>query len=66
MQEKAQADMNNLGIRIVSCNIQKVNDENGLINALGQDNMSQIQKEAAIAKAEAERDIAIKQAQTKQ
>ena len=56
--------MNNLGIKIISCNIQKVIDENGLINALGQDNMSKIQKEAAIAKAEAERDVAIKQAET--
>ena len=64
VQEKAQADMNNLGIKIISCNIQKVIDENGLINALGQDNMSKIQKEAAIAKAEAERDVAIKQAET--
>ena len=64
VQEKAQADMNNLGIKIISCNIQKVVDENGLINALGQDNMSKIQKEAAIAKAEADRDVAIKQAET--
>ena len=64
VQEKAQSDMNNLGIKIISCNIQKVIDENGLINALGQDNMSKIQKEAAIAKAEAERDVAIKQAET--
>lgn len=64
VQEKAQADMNNLGIKIISCNIQKVIDENGLINALGQDNMSKIQKEAAIAKAEADRDVAIKQAET--
>ena len=64
VQEKAQSDMNNLGIKIISCNIQKVIDENGLINALGQDNMSKIQKEAAIAKAEADRDVAIKQAET--
>ena len=64
VQEKAQSDMNNLGIKIISCNIQKVVDENGLINALGQDNMSKIQKEAAIAKAEADRDVAIKQAET--
>ncbi len=66
VQEKAQSDMNNLGIRIISCNIQSVIDENGLINALGQDNMSKIQKDAAIAKAEAERDVAIKQAETSQ
>ena len=31
--------MNALGIEIISCNIQRVEDENNLINALGQDNM---------------------------
>lgn len=65
VQEKAQKDMNALGVKIISCNIQRVIDENELINALGQDNMSKIQKEASIAKAEAERDIAIAQAEAK-
>ena len=59
VQEKAQNDMNRLGIQIISCNIQKIEDEKGLINALGQDNMSQIQKDASIAKANADRDVAI-------
>ena len=63
VQSKAQTDMNALGIQIISCNIQRVTDENSLINSLGQDNMSKIQKDAAIAKAEAERDIAIAQKQ---
>ena len=54
VQSKAQTDMNALGIQIISCNIQRVTDENSLINSLGQDNMSKIQKDAAIAKAEAE------------
>lgn len=63
VQEKAQKDMNALGIEIISCNIQKAEDENGLINALGQDNMSQIQKSASIAKANADRDVAIAQAE---
>ena len=63
VQSKAQTDMSALGIEIISCNIQRVTDENDLINSLGQDNMSKIQKDAAIAKAEAERDIAIAQAQ---
>lgn len=62
VQEKAQADMNALGIEIISCNIQRVDDENNLIIALGQDNMSQIQKDASIAKANANRDIAIAEA----
>lgn len=62
VQAKAQKDMNALGIWIESCNIQKLLDENGLINALGQDNMSQIQKDAAIAKANADKDIAVEKA----
>ena len=63
VQEKAQVDMNNLGIQIISCNIQHVEDKNDLITALGQDNMATIQKTASIAKANAERDVAIAQAE---
>lgn len=63
VQDKAQKDMNALGIWIESCNIQKIEDEQNLINALGQDNMSKIQKDASIAKAEADRDVAIAKAE---
>lgn len=63
VQAKAQRDMNALGIEIISCNIQRITDENDLIPALGQDNMSQIQKDASIAKANADRDVAIAEAQ---
>ena len=63
VQAKAQKDMNALGIWIESCNIQKIEDENNLITALGQDNMSQIQKDASVAKAQADRDMAIARAQ---
>ena len=65
VQEKAQKDMNSLGIEIISCNIQHVIDQNDLIPALGQDNMAAIQKNASIAKANADRDVAIAQAQAK-
>ena len=65
VQQKAQIDMNALGVEIISCNIQKIEDEKGLIVALGQDNMSQIQKDASIAKAQAERDVAIAEAEAK-
>ena len=63
VQAKAQKDMNALGIWIESCNIKKIEDENNLITALGQDNMSQIQKDASVAKAQADRDVAIARAQ---
>ena len=54
VQAKAQKDMNALGIWIESCNIQKIEDEN---------NLSQIQKDASVAKAQADRDVAIARAQ---
>lgn len=55
--------MNRLGVEIISCNIQHVEDKDNLINALGQDNMATIRKNASIAKANADRDVAIAQAQ---
>ena len=55
---KASKDMDKLGIEILSCNIQNVTDDNGLIRDLGADNTSKIKKDAAIAKAQADRDIA--------
>ena len=65
VQEKAQTDMNVLGIEILSCNIQKISDERDLITALGMDNMSQIQKDASIAKANADKEVAIAEAEAK-
>lgn len=59
VMQKASKDMD---IEILSCNIQNVTDENGLIKDLGADNTSLIKKNAAIAKAQADRDIAIAQA----
>ena len=62
VMQKAQQDMDKLGIEILSCNIQNVSDENGLIKDLGADNTAQIKKNAAISKAGADRDVAIAQA----
>ena len=61
--EKASRDMEKLGIEILSCNIQNVVDEHGLITDLGMDNTSKIKKDAAIAKAQADKEVAIAQAQ---
>ena len=63
VMKKAAGDMQKLGIEILSCNIQNVTDENGLIRDLGMDNTSKIKKDAAIAKAVAERDVKIVEAQ---
>lgn len=63
VQSKAMVDMEKLGIEIISCNIQNVTDRNGLIEDMGMDNTAKIQKDASIVKAEANRDVAIAQAQ---
>lgn len=63
VQQKASVDMRNLGIEIISCNIQNVEDESDLIQNMGMDNTAKIRKDAAIAKAEADRDVEIKKAQ---
>lgn len=51
--------MKKLGIEIISCNIQNVTDRDGLIRDLGADNTAKIKKDAAITKANADRDVAI-------
>ena len=63
VMEKASKDMKKLGIEVVSCNVQNVTDENGLIKDLGADNTAKIKKDASIARAQAERDVAIAQAE---
>ncbi len=62
IQEKAAPDMAKLGIEILSCNIQSITDNEGLIHALGADNTCKITKDASINKANAERDVAIAKA----
>lgn len=57
--QKASIDMEKLGIEIISCNIQNVTDESGLIKDLGADNTALIKKQASIARAQAESEVAI-------
>ena len=66
IQSKAANDMKKLGLEIISCNIQNITDQNGLIEGLGADNTSKIKKDAAIAKANADRDVAIQTSKAKQ
>jgi flotillin len=61
IQKKAATDMAKLGLEILSCNIQNITDRDGLIQGLGADNTFKIKKEAAITKANAQRDIEIAQ-----
>ena len=61
--ENAAPDMAELGLEIVSFNVQNFKDENGVIDDLGIDNVEQIKKNAAIAKSDAKREIAIQEAE---
>ena len=65
IQQKAARDMEKLGLEILSCNIQNIADQNGLIANLGADNTYRIRKDAAVTKANAERDISIAESNAK-
>lgn len=64
VQENALPDLEKMGLELISFNVQSFSDANNVIDDLGIDNISQIKKSAAIAKAQADRDIAIEQAKT--
>jgi len=57
--ENVVPDMRKLGIEVVNFNIQNFKDAAGTIENMGIDNVEQIRKNAQIAKANAQRDIAI-------
>ena len=50
------------GLELISFNVQTFSDSNGVIDNLGIDNIEQIRKNAAIAKSDAQREIAIVEA----
>ena len=63
VRENAMPDLAKMGLKVVSFNVQNFTDSQGVIENLGIDNVAKIQKDAAISKAHAERDIAIAQAE---
>jgi len=64
--ENVVPDMRKLGIEVVNFNIQNFKDGAGTIENMGIDNVEQIRKNAQIAKANAQRDIAIATSQAQQ
>lgn len=64
--ENVVPDMKKLGIEVVNFNIQNFKDAAGTIENMGIDNVEQIRKNAQIAKANAQRDIAIATANAQQ
>lgn len=65
VKENAEPDLAAMGLDIVSFNVQNFVDGNGVIENLGVDNIVKIQKNAAISRAESEKEIARAQAVAK-
>ena len=63
VQANVVPDLTRFGLELVSFNVQNFFDENGVIENLGIDNVEQIRKNAAIAKSDAQREIAIAEAE---
>lgn len=64
--ENAAEDMKRMGLEIVNLTIQNFEDKNGVIQDLGVDNVVRIRKDAAISKANAEKDIAVAQSEAQE
>lgn len=62
VKENSEPDLAAMGLDIVSFNVQNFVDENGVIENFGVDNIVKIQKNAAISRAESEKEIARAQA----
>ena len=62
VQNNVVPDLARFGLELVSFNVQNFSDENNVIDNLGIDNVEQIRKNAAIAKSDAQREIAIAEA----
>ena len=65
VRKNAEPDLAAMGLEIVSFNVQNFKDENDVIVNMGVDNVEQIRKGAQIAKANAQRDVAIATAAAK-
>jgi flotillin len=66
VKTNAAPDLAEMGLEIVSFNVQNFVDANGVIENLGVDNVVRIQKNAAISRAQSERDIAIEKSKAAQ
>ena len=63
MRGTCAADMNKMGLEVISFTIKEVRDKNEYISNMGRPDVARIKRDAEIAAAEAERDTAIKRAE---
>ena len=62
VKENAEPDLAEMGLDIISFNVQNFVDDNQVIENLGVDNIVKIKKEAAISRAESEKEINVARA----
>ena len=63
MRSTCAADMNKMGLEVISFTIKEVRDKNEYISNMGRPDIARIKRDADVATAEAERDTAIRRAQ---
>jgi len=63
--QTAKPDLNNMGLDLISFNVQNFQDGRGVIEKLGMDQTAQITRDAAIAKIEADREVELKNAEAR-
>ena len=63
VQQNAVPDLARYGLELITFNVQNFIDDNEVISNLGIDNIEQIRKSAAIAKSNAQREIAVAEAE---
>jgi flotillin len=64
MRATCADDMSKMGLEVVSFTLKEVRDKNEYIMNMGRPDVARIKRDAEVATAEAERDIAIKKAET--
>ncbi len=62
MRSTCAADMNKMGLEVISFTIKEVRDKNEYITNMGRPDVARIKRDADVAAAEAERDTAIRRA----
>ncbi|HQY30613.1 MAG TPA: SPFH domain-containing protein [Thermomicrobiales bacterium] len=64
--DEVSADLSRIGMEVDVLKIQNISDEHGYLQALGQQRIAEVKRDAAIGTAEAERDATIRSAQARQ
>ena len=66
VNEHSAVDLAKMGMSVVSFTIKDIHDEEGYLDALGQERIAQVKRDATIGQAEAARDATIRSAKARQ